>query len=377
MEQNDKIAMYDRLYAISINFEADPVPNPTYLHGAIVKCHQYIEETERYHIQVTREMSIVQRALNNTQAEYQTKKDKLIDEMFASKTSGEFLPNIKDREARANQNLKEELHRIQEYENELSDLNSLLRITTLKMRNLNQANQDIRSQIKLLESQLKLNALPRTDQVMSNFVSELHKSTIGEDSFMDSASTTVEENVVDPSAALDVDSLLNTTPNPEPNNLSEPVASTQADLPEQVTVNAGLLEPVPDLDPETNGENPDEEATTLDEPWEATTEEEPSVSPNPVVDLDVIIGKLEPGGVTQPAPIPDTKSEIIPEKSAPAKEADSVTDMLLIGDPLPSPVESVKAPTPAPQGETAQKPKVEFNVEDLDTLLDSINKNGK
>ena len=276
MEQEKILSLYDRLLAIKISIDADPVSRPGYINEKIWECHHYIEEVEGYHIEMSKEMSTRQQALNNATAAYQTKKEELLSDEKIQQ-----LSSIKDREARVNQRLQEELVTIRTYENELTALNNLLRAVDLKMKNLNRVNGDIRLQVRVLEQQIKLNALPQTDKVASDFVEEMNRTSRGEDAFEGSESAVEEENVVDPSSPLDIESLLKD-------------GESDIDI-------KSLINPVPDLDPGENGVNPseDEEEDEIGEPddlyipdgAETPLEEE---STTETIDLDQILGGGEP-----------------------------------------------------------------------------------
>ena len=68
MEQNQKDQIYARLQAIKLTIEPTNVPNPGYINEKIGQCHVFIQEVESYYITVCKEISVIQRALNNARA---------------------------------------------------------------------------------------------------------------------------------------------------------------------------------------------------------------------------------------------------------------------------------------------------------------------
>ena len=194
--------IYDRLLAINLEISAGVVPDPSYINRKIGECHIYLGEVERFFINVSKEISVRQRALNNSKAMYESKKDELL-------TTGEgirSLPNITEKVAKANSLLKEVLKEIQDYDNELLDLNNLLKAINHKHRNLTRANGDIKSLIKMVEAQIRLGT--PTDVVAKSFLEEMRKGIDGEDSFKDSSTESEENTIIDPTVPLNIQDLL-------------------------------------------------------------------------------------------------------------------------------------------------------------------------
>jgi hypothetical protein len=204
MKPEQKSNIYDRLLDIKMSIEIQTVPNPRYINEKIGECRRYIEEVEKFMFQVSREFSVIQQALNNSTAEYETKKETLLTKDEAIKG----LPSIKDREAKANSLLKEETNRIRGYQNESNDLNNLLRAINLKMKNLNGANADIKMQLRIMESQIKLNSGPGTDVAMKSLMEEMSKSRINKDMFEGIQTSAEETKIEDPTRPLDIQSML-------------------------------------------------------------------------------------------------------------------------------------------------------------------------
>jgi hypothetical protein len=204
MDQTRKNEIYERLLAINLQIDSSAIPNPAYINSKIGQCHIFIDEVEKFAIQINQEISVIQRAFNDAQASFDTAKEGLM----TTDDDIKDRPNIKDREALANSKLKNELLEVQKYANDLSDLNNLLRAVSLKLRNLSRANTDIKMQLRVMEAQIKLGTPSNTDSVTKSLIDELSSGI-----FEDSETATEEMLVVDPSEPLNVDKLLTDSTN--------------------------------------------------------------------------------------------------------------------------------------------------------------------
>jgi hypothetical protein len=204
IEQRSKI--YDRLLAIKIKLESVNIPDPRYINQKIGECHAYIEEVEHSSIEVSREISALEQALNNSTAEYDSKKEGLL-----LREDIKNLPNIRDREAKANQYLKEELDRTKTYKNDLSAMLRLEKDLHVKMKNLDRVNKDIKSQLRAMEAQMRImGGSPggAIDAASKSLIDEFKKTMTDTDSFEDSSPSVTQEQTVDPTVPLDIDNLL-------------------------------------------------------------------------------------------------------------------------------------------------------------------------
>lgn len=247
MDAADKNQIYDRLLDIHFEIVFKQNPDPTYINQKIGECHVYIEEVEKMHIRVSKEQSIVQRALNNALSAFDSDKDRLMSEDPEIKEK----PSIRDREAAANGKLRDQLKDIKELQNEVSDLNNLSKAVNLKIKNLNRANNDIRMQLRIMEAQVKLGVPRADDSAARSLMKELNKSTIGRDSFEGAETKAEETSVVDPTEKLDIDKL-----NLE--GVSTPDGAAMDDFDP-----SGLINPDPVVgenlsDPEDDGASPEE-----------------------------------------------------------------------------------------------------------------------
>jgi len=201
-----KNRIYDRLLEISVKFQVRDIPDPQYINEAITQCHFFIEEVEHYNIEISKEISLQQQALNNAIADYDYKKEKHLTQNEEIKN----LPNIKDREAKANILLNDEIQNIKHYQNEVNDLNNLLKAVNLKLKNLNRCNSDIKMQLRVLEARLKLGSGPGSESAYKSLTEEFKKGLKNEDSFKENETKIIKEQIQDPSIPLDIDNLLDT-----------------------------------------------------------------------------------------------------------------------------------------------------------------------
>ena len=192
--------IYGRLGQIEVKMEPKTIPNPRYISEKIGQCHVCIEEVEKYYIQISMEMSILQRALNNAEAGYNVARDELLStEPIAS------LPSTQAREARANSQLKDQLTDIKNHKSHLSDLEKIFSTINVKLKNLNRTNSDIKVQLRLMESQIKLGTGGVGDPVEKNLMDELKNTVLGVD-ILEGADTQIQENsTIDPSSPIGPD----------------------------------------------------------------------------------------------------------------------------------------------------------------------------
>jgi hypothetical protein len=207
MEIQRREQIYDRLSAISMKMEVKILPDPQYINEKIGQCHVFIEEVEKFFIEVSKEMSAVQRALNNAIAGYETARD----DLMATDPDIMSLPSQKDREAKSNYQLKKELKEIKHYKNDLVDLENLQKAVNVKLKNLGRINMDIKVQLRLMDSQIRIGSPSVTSEAARSLAEELSKTTVGLDVFNQAETTVDETTIVDPTVPIDVDNLLSST----------------------------------------------------------------------------------------------------------------------------------------------------------------------
>jgi len=190
--------IYDRLEIISVKIEPRTIPNPRYISEKLGECHVCIEEVERFFIKVSRDLSVLTRALNNAEVRYQALKDELIatDPVIIT------LPSSKDREAHANTRLKDQLDEIRNYKNQIFDLEQLHATILMKLKTLGRANSDIKTQLRLMESQIKLGSGSIDDATTKSLMDEIKKTVLGADVWEGTESKSEETKTVDPAKPI-------------------------------------------------------------------------------------------------------------------------------------------------------------------------------
>jgi hypothetical protein len=231
MEAARKNFIYDRLTAIKIKIEAAEIPSPMQVNGKLADCSAAIDEVERYSIEISKEISVLSQAYNNSISAYEYRKEQLLEEEDIK-----ILPTIKERESRADSRLKKERDEIRSYKNELTDLNNLLKQITMKMKNLGRVNMDVKVQLRLLEAQIELGGGPDSNAAMRSLADEFKKGMREEDVFEEASSETSVTHVEDSSVPLDVNSLLTSD---VPAEMIDPIPT----LPDPDQIDAEALPP--------------------------------------------------------------------------------------------------------------------------------------
>lgn len=316
MKNERKDQIYDRLLEINFSIETEPILEPRYLNEKFGELHSYIEEVGQFAIQVNKELSVYQRNLNNAQAIYDAEKERLLTEDDDIVN----LPNIRDREAKANSKLKSELQEIRDLQDEVTDLNNLSKSISLKLRNLSRANSDIRMQVRIMESQIKLGTF-KDDPVRTRDIQQEMRSSIeGTDSFEHAETTAGKNQAVDPSQNI-VDDLFEAAPDDEAQEVED--EHDQEDDQYQEEQHEQESEDVPEsvIEPFAEpGIDPEEDTPDFSEPSEDIVEEaEKEISSESPIDLDSIID-------TEISEEPETSSEPEPEpESVPEQDAEPET----------------------------------------------------
>ena len=201
MDDTEKNKIFDRMFEISLKVDPGHIPSPRTINENLGQCHIYLEEINKAYIKVIKEMSILQRHLNNRQTDFEIKLDSFIstnDEIIA-------LPSSRDREAKAKTMLKSEIVEIKQLENEIEDLEKLIKVISMRHKDMARANMDIRIQSRLMESEIKLNG-------MSSPSDNASKDLLQDNHIWDGAITEVKElNTIDPTDSNAIDDLISTT----------------------------------------------------------------------------------------------------------------------------------------------------------------------
>jgi hypothetical protein len=318
MDQTEKGSIYDRLLAISMRVDSSNIPDPRYINEKIGQCHVFIEEVEHFYIKVSKEISVIQTSLNNSTSAYEHARD----DKIANDSEIKSLPSIKDKEAKANNLLRNELDEIKSYQNELNDLENLLKVINLKLKNLSRLNQDIKAQQRLMESQMRIGTPNVNSAAAKSLAEEFSKSMVGRDIFEGMTTQATEETVADPTVPLDVNNLLRT----DEETILEAVEEA-AQEEEEETAEEKCTDPEDDIQqflPESSTtESPESSAVDLDK----------ALEPEKVVETvqPEVIPPIQPGGAALEKP--KIENEPIPEKAhqepVAAKAGDIDIDALL------------------------------------------------
>lgn len=376
MNAEKRDLIYNRLLALKLKIDVSGIPNPRYLNEKLGECRVFMDEIERYNIETYQALSAIQQALNTATADYETKQEGLLcTEDIKS------LPSDKTREAKVNNLLKAEIATIKGYQNELQALNYLLKAINLKNKNLASDNADIKSHIKIMEAQIRLGTGSIADPAIRSLLEEFKKSNFNKDSFEGVTSTVTQEDVVDPTAPLDINNLLRQG---EGADLPQ-ISPSEEDPDSEEEISESMIDPDPVLDPENNGENPDqvepvevkEEIVEVKEEIQEVsviTEEEPQEDilsdplegfdldghedlqtndVEPVIDLDSVIDFTQtPGGTSQK----------VEEKVEVKIVSDSVVQK-----------QETEEPVLTPEPAISTKKTASSSGLDLDSLLDGLN----
>jgi hypothetical protein len=271
MEESKRSHIYNRLCEITLKIDRSNIPNPSQINSLIGECHAFLEEVEHYQIEVYKEQAAISQALNNAEDDHSIKKENLL---LREDIRG--LPSITDREAKANSLLRAEQATIKNYNNDLTHLNNLLKALVGKYRNLTRINGDIKSLLRVMEAQIKLNGpIVGRDVAHQSLLEEFKKSMKVEDSFEDAQARIIEQNIVDPTAPLNMNDVLK----PESVNTTEPVPENLIDPNYLLRDTVGTIENADSLDLVVEPEKEPEEnfgflEQFLTDPWEGLTPEE-------------------------------------------------------------------------------------------------------
>ena len=378
MEESKRSHIYNRLCDITLKIDRGNIPNPQQINQLIGECHAYLEEVEHYQIEVYKELAVVTQAQTNAEDDYSIKKENLL---LRDDIRG--LPSITDREAKAGSLLRAEQATIKNYSNELTHLNNILKALNGKYRNLTRVNGDIKSLLRVMEAQLKLNGpIAGRDVAHQSLLEEFKKSMKVEDSFENAQARITEQNIIDPTTPINIDEVL------VPERLSE-----QGEVPESLIdsnyllrdptleVGAAEIETIqksesldlvaePEKEPEENFGLLEQ---FLTEPWEGLSAEERKKAEQeinteePTVDLDKVI-EFDP--IVFPSPVQEPLPEPLPvEESKPIQTAEPI-EVKTGGDPAQSDLKQKVKPADAAQKEGRQEKEIGI---DIDDLLNSMN----
>jgi len=203
MQIEELKSIYDQLDKISVHIEPRSIPNPRYISEKIGECHVCIEQVEKIYIKTNRELSLLQIAMNNALAAFEFARNELIANDEDIKT----LPSDRTKEAKANTRLSNQITELSNYKKDISSLETLIKTLSVKMKNLSRLNGDIRLQMRIMESQIKLGTGDINDPTTKNLMDELKKTVLGQDVWEGADTKSEESLTVDPSKPLDAKTL--------------------------------------------------------------------------------------------------------------------------------------------------------------------------
>jgi hypothetical protein len=372
MEIKRREQIYDRLSEMSMRMENRVIPDPRYINEKLGQCHISIEEVEKFYIEISKEIAAVQRAYNNALAGYEN----AVDVLIATDPEIMALPSLRDREAKSNLQLKKELSEIKAYKNDLADLEYLQKAVNVKLRNLSRLNMDIKVQMRLMDSQIRLGSPSVENASVRNLMEEIKKSTVGLDVFNESETKMEKITTVDPTEPLNVENLFEPVipsdllvkiPTEEPvvetpkeNSVTNELLSQElVEIPTEEPVTEILTEePVTEIlteEPVTEilteepvVESPRENSVPIinDLLLKNSTEESPVTEDPVLIDLsDVLTMPLNKGLLIQEKVEPPEKESPPSEENEEKPEERSITDRLL--NPLPTdPVDDLSSCMP-------------------------------
>jgi hypothetical protein len=147
--------VFERIPELIVTLDNDPnVLGPIYLREKLTQCRTFLNEINKYYQIVKEDMWELVRARDVTQTNYNIDLDKLLAENEGVKKQ----PSHKDRVALANQMLKPLIDEINKAEAEIRDLSALEEVLKLKLKDLRDANSDIRVAKQLMIAEIDFGA---------------------------------------------------------------------------------------------------------------------------------------------------------------------------------------------------------------------------
>lgn len=247
-EQIDRI--FERLEEITVQLDPDPIRRgPKYLNKKVAEIRNYMNEVQRFRRVVLQEKRKLNAVLNRKEAQYELKFNDLManDERVTSKSSKS------DREAKADDILRDLKSEIMDLQSELDDAKHVEEVVDSKRRELKDLNRDIRLQKRLIEDEIDTGAMWGEDNIDGGSGDEIETEDVdiadlledpmgeedadpeedsleedfGEEHDPDEVEESLEEMEID-SSSPDVDDL--EPDNDEPETTEEDVEDLLADL---------------------------------------------------------------------------------------------------------------------------------------------------
>ena len=212
--------IYQELLELKLTLEFQDSPNPAYIQNKLIACHQANDKVEKYHTELRFEISKVERDLSIAQSSYESRERTIL----TSNERAMKYPSMGERKAFAASLLEDVTDDIRKLKLRLEEFSNLEKALALVIKNLNRLNNDIKSQQKLMDSQLtKLNAVTSNSDVsIDNFARKLgvlEEELNAEDLEVAKAEETIESD--------EIESNLESLSEEEPNKDSVPEDSLE------------------------------------------------------------------------------------------------------------------------------------------------------
>lgn len=139
----------------SVNLDEDPISKgPKWLNAKVAKCRNLTTKIQAYEREVERSIMVFERKLNKLEAEYEMK----LNDKLANDNSVKQLTSSKDRQAKAEDLLRDLKQEILEVETDMTDFKHVRSVIKSKVRELREVTSNIRLQRDLIKQELKLGA---------------------------------------------------------------------------------------------------------------------------------------------------------------------------------------------------------------------------
>lgn len=142
--------IYDDLLKLDIILNFHDIPSPSYIQETLIQCNSFQLKTERFFIEVTRDLSTAERMFTTEKLNVSAQRMSILTNNKKVKA----LPTGKEREAAADEILEDTHRNLLKLENNVNDLKSILSAIKQKQTTLRGTNSDIKSLIKLMEQQV-------------------------------------------------------------------------------------------------------------------------------------------------------------------------------------------------------------------------------
>lgn len=364
----DKAKIYDDLLKLSIDLNFEDIPTPSYIQDKILDCNSYQRKVEKYSIEVTRELSSMERLYRCESLNIEVKKRQTLTNNEKIKR----IPTGKEREAAVDELLEQDYQRLLDLENDVCALKDIASCIKTVQTNLKSTNSDIRVLERVMEQQInRLNIGSKDDPEIRNLnkaLSELNR--LEEEMTMDDVESSTES--VQPEESGDEPASENPRASSEESGQDTPAAEVDSDE----GISSFLVDDSSDFtkqsteDETGEEESPAEESEEVSTPTNTSEESKGDSHPDPVPkmsleDIDIDMGEIE---VKAPQK-EDSDDWVFPDKPAsaevPTKAPPEVVPEGTKGKAVETPKKEEK---PAP---TNIKKQEDTNV-DIDDILNSL-----